>query len=236
MLVIMGAFWSRGCSWGSRSYLSVRSLDAAVCVLIMSFVEHKRDPSDAWIRLDFGSDTDTSLLHFHTPAENTHKHHQLLSLPSSKLWSLLFFVHSKTLQALICCEQLFSYLSLWYNGSVFFSPLSAGLGWLGAWADVPNMILTAGWTQERRVVETVKRRLCERLPFIHAPSRRWIFVFVWLSTVNASWHGASMLKSVISNINTYHPIRLNGGDVSCWARLQPLTLTLFPLLMSLSLL
>lgn len=53
------------------------------------------------------------------------------------------------------------------------------------------------------------------------------------SSLNASWPRAS--KSATGNINTYHPIRLNGGDVSCWAGLQPLTPALFPLLMSLSL-
>lgn len=74
---------------------------------------------------------------------------------SSKLWSRLFFIYSKTLQALIFCS--FLPVSVFKMGQYFFFPLSAGLGCLGAWASVPNMILTAGWTQEKRAARHTER-------------------------------------------------------------------------------
>lgn len=58
------------------------------------------------------------------------------------------------------------------------------------------------------------------------------FFFPWLISKCITAKSLPSLQQ--GNINTYHPIRLNGEDVRCWARLQPLTPTLFPPLMSVS--
>lgn len=168
--------------------------------------------------------------------------------------------------------------------SIFFLLLSAGLGCLGARASVPNMILTAGWTQERRAAARRSERFpplpakslsCSTMPFVRSThscrntntrtqtnmrkSSQSTHEHHWLTDVllvcicmarlqtvkwwrekfgaftGSSLKRGSTPKSAIGYINTYHPIRLNGEDVSSWARLQPLTPALFPLLMSLSL-
>lgn len=79
------------------------------------------------------------------------------------------------------------------------------------------------------------RTICVCLLSLCVCRKRSLPFFYTGSSLNASWQSASTPKSGIGNINTYHTIRLNGEDVSCWARLQPLTPAPFPFLISLSL-
>lgn len=51
--------------------------------------------------------------------------------------------------------------------------------------------------------------------------RKFDSATLWSSlSVSCGWEPP---KSAIGNTNSHHPIRWNGGDVSCWAALQPLT-------------